>query len=170
MREIAEVTPGRAERWAVEAVAGSVTPVPPVHLPPGHLREDAVYATDSGNGTFLAAEHLRLTYPNRAHRAGGLLVHGILGAGGGRGRPGLPGPGRGALPGDGAFLMTGMEALTATAYRAAPLVCVLRDGKLGQIAQFQKTPLNRETCSELPDYSVEGMAVGRGGPLLPAVS
>ncbi len=39
---------------------------------------------------------------------------------------------------------------------------MLRDGKLGQIAQFQKIPLNRETCSVLPDYSLAGIAEAVG--------
>ena len=67
-----------------------------------------------------------------------------------------------ALAGDGALLMTGLELLTAASYRAAPMVCVLRDGKLSQIAQFQKIPFNRETCSVLPDYSVEDLARATG--------
>ena len=58
--------------------------------------------------------------------------------------------------------MTGLELITASAYSASPLVCVLRDGELSQIAQFQKIPLNRETCSTLPDYSVEGLAMATG--------
>jgi acetolactate synthase-1/2/3 large subunit len=63
-----------------------------------------------------------------------------------------------ALPGDGAFLMTGLELITASAYRAAPLVCVLSDGKLSQIAQFQKMQVNRETATVLPGYDLEGFA------------
>jgi len=76
----------------------------------------------------------------------------------------LANPGRDvvALPGDGALLMTGIELLTAANYRAAPLVVVLRDGKLSQIAQFQKIPFNREPCSSLPDYSIEGLAATVG--------
>ncbi len=72
-----------------------------------------------------------------------------------------------ALPGDGAFLMTGLELITAAAYQAAPLVCVLRDGKLSQIAQFQKMQVNRETSSVLPDYDLEGFARHDRVPLLP---
>jgi len=37
-----------------------------------------------------------------------------------------------------------------------------RDGKLGQIAQFQKIPLGRETCTELPFYGLGEIAVGLG--------
>ncbi len=75
-----------------------------------------------------------------------------------------------ALPGDGAFLMTAMELLTGGAYRATPLVCVLRDGMLGQIAQFQKIPMNRETCTVLPDYSVAGVAEAVGAAFFRIVS
>jgi len=63
-----------------------------------------------------------------------------------------------ALPGDGAFLMTGLELITASAYSASPLVCVLRDGTLSQIAQFQKMMVNRVSSSVLPDYDLEGFA------------
>jgi acetolactate synthase-1/2/3 large subunit len=67
-----------------------------------------------------------------------------------------------ALPGDGAFLMTGLELITARTYGAAPLVCVLCDGKLSQIAQFQKMQVNRETASVLPGYDLEGFARATG--------
>ena len=46
-----------------------------------------------------------------------------------------------ALAGDGAFLMTGLELITAAAYGAGAVVCLLRDGELAQIAQFQRTAL-----------------------------
>jgi acetolactate synthase-1/2/3 large subunit len=162
MCEIAEGHRQVGERWASKPSRDRVTPHRLFTALQANLRQDAVYATDSGNGTFLAAEHLRLAGPNRLiapvdFSCMGYSVPAAVGAA-------LASPGRDvcALPGDGAFLMTGLELLTATAYRAAPLVCVLRDGKLGQIAQFQKIPLNRETCSELPDYSVEGMAAAVG--------
>ena len=55
----------------------------------------------------------------------------------------LANPGRDvvALAGDGAFLMTGLELMTAVAYGAGVVVCLLRDGELAQIAQFQRTAL-----------------------------
>jgi acetolactate synthase-1/2/3 large subunit len=69
-----------------------------------------------------------------------------------------------ALAGDGALLMTGLEMLTASAWDIAPIVCVLRDGELAQIAQFQRTAMNRNTCSELAPYEVSAFAtlVGAG--------
>ena len=42
------------------------------------------------------------------------------------------------------------------------MICVLRDGHHGLIAEFQKIPLNRQTCSILPDYSVQAVAEAVG--------
>jgi acetolactate synthase-1/2/3 large subunit len=125
-------------------------------------RPASVYSTDSGNGTFLAMEHLRLDGPGRFigpvdFSCMGYSVPGAIGAAFAGGDRDVV-----ALAGDGAFLMTSLELLTAATYRAAPLVCVLRDGKLGQIAQFQKIPLARETCTVLPDYRVEDIARATG--------
>jgi thiamine pyrophosphate-dependent acetolactate synthase large subunit-like protein len=58
--------------------------------------------------------------------------------------------------------MTGLELITASAYGASPLVCVLRDGTLSQIAQFQKMMTNRVSASVLPDYDLEGFARATG--------
>lgn len=119
---------------------------------------EAIYATDSGNGTFLAMEHLRLGGPGRFigpidYSCMGYSVPGAIGAK-------FANPGRDvvALAGDGALLMTGLELLTASAYGLGPVVCVLRDGELGQIVQFQRASLNRDTCGVLPPYSLEAFA------------
>jgi len=122
------------------------------------LAPRAIYATDSGNGTFLAMEHLRLDEPRRFigpidYSCMGYAVPAAIGAK-------LANPDRDviALAGDGALLMTGLELLTASALGVSPVVCVLRDGELAQIAQFQRTSLNRHTCSVLPPYQVESFA------------
>ncbi len=119
---------------------------------------DAIYTTDSGNGTFLAMEHLRLSRPACFlapvdYSCMGYAVPAAIGAA-------LANPGRDvvALAGDGALLMTGLELLTAAAYGVGLVACVLRDGELAQIAQFQRTMLNRDTCSVLHPYSVEAFA------------
>ncbi|MBW1806582.1 MAG: thiamine pyrophosphate-binding protein [Deltaproteobacteria bacterium] len=121
-------------------------------------KPDTIYTTDSGNGTFLSMEHLRLDRP--ACFIGpvdfscmGYAVPGAIGAK-------LINPERDvvALAGDGAMLMTGLELLTASAYAVAPLVCVLRDHELAQIVQLQRTSLNRDTCSVLAPYEVEHFA------------
>ena len=78
----------------------------------------------------------------------------------------LANPGRDvvALAGDGALLMTGLELLTASASGSRPSCCVLRDGELAQIAQFQRTALKpghlQRACRP---YSRRGVRARRGG-------
>lgn len=119
---------------------------------------DAVYATDSGNGTFLAMEHLRLERPGRFlapvdYSSMGYSVPAAVAA-----KLARPEADVVALSGDGALLMTGLELLTASSQGAAVVVCVLRDGELGQIVQFQKTVFNRKSCGVLAPYAVEDFA------------
>jgi acetolactate synthase-1/2/3 large subunit len=128
----------------------------------------AIYTTDSGNGTFLAMEHLRLVEPGCFNgpidfSCMGYSVPAAIGA-----KLGNPDRDVVALAGDGALLMTGLEMLTAGSYGVAPVVCVLRDGELAQIAQFQRTALNRDTCSVLAPYSVEAFASGVGAEFVRA--
>jgi acetolactate synthase-1/2/3 large subunit len=123
---------------------------------------EAVYTTDSGNGTFLAVECLRLERPGKFlapvdYSCMGYAVPAAIGAK--LARPDCP---VAALAGDGAFLMTGLELLTAVQQRVPIAVLVLRDRELAQIAQFQATALSRKTASELPDYDVAGLATGLG--------
>ncbi len=128
---------------------------------------EARFATDSGNGTFLAAEGLRLGGPGRFlapvdYSCMGYSVPAAIGAAlDGSGRPAV------ALVGDGAFLMTGLEMLTA-ATRSLPVAfLVLRDRELGQIAQFQATAYNRRPGSRLPDYDLASICAGVGLPCIP---
>ena len=123
---------------------------------------DALFTSDSGNGTFLAVECLRLNRPGRFlapvdYSCMGYAVPAALGAK--LARPEAPVI---ALAGDGAFLMTGLELITAAAQGIAVAVFVLRDRELAQIAQFQAVALNRKACSELPDYDLEGLCRGVG--------
>ena len=120
--------------------------------------EEAIYTTDSGNGTFLAMEMLRLEQPGCFigpvdYSCMGYAVPAAIAAK-------LANPQRDviALAGDGALLMTGLELLTAASYPIAPVVFVLRDGELCQISQLQSTSLVRDTCTVLPDYSTEDFA------------
>jgi len=124
--------------------------------------DEAIYATDSSNGTFLAVECLRLERP-RAFLAPidyscmGYAVPAALGAA-------MACPNRPvvALAGDGAFLMTGLELLTAAQHHLPVMVLVLRDRELAQIAQFQQVALGRKSCSELPDYDLAAICRGVG--------
>jgi len=119
---------------------------------------DAIFTADSGNGTFLAMEHLRLEAPGRFlapvdFSCMGYAVPAAVGA-----TLGNPDRDVVALAGDGALLMTGLELLTAAAYGAGVVAVVLRDEELAQIAQFQRTAFNRAACSHLAAYSVEAFA------------
>jgi acetolactate synthase-1/2/3 large subunit len=150
------------DRWERHSCKDRVSPHALFSSLQRNCREDAIFTTDSGNGTFLAMEHLRLEAPGRFlaptdFSCMGYSVPAAVGAC-------FANPGRDviALPGDGAFLMTGLELITASAYSASPLVCVLRDGTLSQIAQFQKMMVNRVSSSVLPDYDLEGFASTTG--------
>jgi acetolactate synthase I/II/III large subunit len=128
--------------------------------------DDAVYTTDSGNGTFLAMECLRLQSPRSFlapidYSCMGYAVPAGLGAA-------LACPLRPvvSLAGDGAFLMTGLELLTAAQLHLPVMVLVLRDRELAQIAQFQQMALGRKSCSRLPDYDLEGICRGVGAEYL----
>src|SRR5271157_5297157 len=123
---------------------------------------EAIYTTDSGNGTFLAMECLRLPHPCSFlapvdYSCMGYAVPAALGAA-------LACPDRQviSLAGDGAFLMTGLELLTARQLSLPVMVLVLRDRELAQIAQFQQIALGQKTCSELPDYDLAAICRGVG--------
>lgn len=127
---------------------------------------DAVYAADSGNGLFLAMERLRLDRPGRFlapvdFSCMGYAVPAAIGAKLARGSADAV-----AIVGDGAFLMTGLSLTTAAAERAGVLICVLRDGELGQIAQFQRMTYGRTSCVRLPDYDLGSIARGAGASFL----
>jgi acetolactate synthase I/II/III large subunit len=128
---------------------------------------DAIYTTDSGNGTFLAMECLRLPHPRSFlapvdYSCMGYAVPAALGAA-------LACPDRRviSLAGDGAFLMTGLELLTARQLNLPVMVLLLRDRELAQIAQFQQIALGQKTCSELPDYDLAAICRAVGVECLP---
>jgi acetolactate synthase-1/2/3 large subunit len=126
------------------------------------IAPEAIFTTDSGNGTFLAMEHLRLDAPGSFlapvdFSCMGYAVPAAIGA-----KLANPDCDVVALAGDGAFLMTGLELITAAAYGAAPVVCLLRDGELAQIAQFQRTALGAAQASVLPPYDVRSFAAAVG--------
>jgi acetolactate synthase-1/2/3 large subunit len=140
--------------WDAPADAAKVTPPQLLKAVRELVGPTAVYTTDSGNGTFLAVECLRLDQPRSFlapidYSCMGYAVPAALGAA-------LACPGRPvvALAGDGAFLMTGLELLTAAQNQLPVMVLLLRDRELAQIAQFQQTALGRKSCSELPDYDL----------------
>ena len=144
---------------------GNVQRVPPFVLLDALQQtfgDETIFTTDSGNGTFIAMEMLRLTAPGRFlgpidYSCMGYAVPAAIGAK--LARPTSPVV---ALAGDGAFLMTGLELLTAATQGAAVVVVVLRDRELAQIAQFQHTAMNRKTASIIGEYDVEAICRGVG--------
>ena len=161
-----EIAAGHAEvrrDWASARASDGVSP--PLLLQ--RLQEvfgpDTVFTTDSGNGTFIAMEVLRLDAPGQVPGAGRLLLHGLQRAGrdrrqaGPARRAGHRARGRRRFPHDGAR-MPHRPAQTGS----ASAVIVLRDRELAQISQFQETAFNRAVASELPDYDLAALASGMG--------
>jgi acetolactate synthase I/II/III large subunit len=153
--------------WAAYVASENVYPPYLLRTMQAAVGDDAIYTTDSGNGTFLAMECLRLQRPHSFlapidYSCMGYAVPAALGAA-------LACPHRPvvSLAGDGAFLMTGLELLTASQLRLPVMVLVLRDRELAQIAQFQEIALGRKSCSELPDYDLAGICRGVGVEHLP---
>ncbi len=152
--------------WRKERSSAGVTPNALFEALRRYAARDTIWVTDSGNGTFLAMERLRIDAPERFlgpidFSCMGYSVPAAIGAK-------LANPGRDvvALVGDGAFLMTGMELLTASRLEAGAVFVVLRDGLLGQVAQFQQSSSGRRICSELPFYGLEEIATGLGCAVL----
>jgi acetolactate synthase-1/2/3 large subunit len=152
--------------WDAPADAEKVTPPQLLQAVQRLVGPAAIYTTDSGNGTFLAVECLRLDQPRSFlapidYSCMGYAVPAALGAA-------LACPGRPVvcLAGDGAFMMTGLELLTAAQLRLPLMVLLLRDRELAQIAQFQQTALGRKSCSELPDYDLPAFCRAVGAEYL----
>lgn len=130
------------------------------------LPDDAVLVADDGNHTFLTAELFPVRHPRRFispsdFNCMGYAVPAAIGA-----KLANPQLSVVAVVGDGAFLMTGMELLTASTLGLGVVVCVFRDGELGQIAQFQARPYNRKTCTVLGQVKIEGVAAATGAQYL----
>jgi acetolactate synthase-1/2/3 large subunit len=159
------IAAGHAEvwrEWLGEAKAKGVRPAPLLRALQERFGPETIFTSDSGNGTFLAMECLRLDRPGRFlapvdYSCMGYAVPAALGAK--LARPESPVV---ALAGDGAFLMTGLELLTAASLGLPVIVLVLHDGELAQIAQFQSVAMNRKVASVLPDYDLATLCRGLG--------
>ena len=159
---------GRAEVDAELATAsdGRVSPHLLLRALQATFGPETIFTSDSGNGTFLAVEGLRLEKPGLLlspvdFSCMGYAVPAAIGAK--LARPGAPVV---ALAGDGAFLMTGLELLTAAQNGLGVAVFVLRDRELAQIAQFQATALGRKSSSTLADHDLLGLARALGAEAL----
>jgi len=140
--------------WLGEVGGAGVTPAHLLRTLQQRFGPETIFTTDSGNGTFLAMECLRLEAPGRFlapvdYSCMGYAVPAAIAAK--LARPDAPVV---ALAGDGAFLMTGLELLTAASHGVPIVAIVLRDRELAQIAQFQATALGEKACSELADFDL----------------
>ena len=150
------------DEWIGDVGGERVTPAHLLSTAQRVFGPETVYTADSGNGTFLAMECLRLERPRRFlapvdYSCMGYAVPAAIGAR--LARPDAPVV---ALAGDGAFLMTGFELMTAAREELGVIVLVLHDRELAQIAQFQATAMNRKVASRVHDYDVAGLAAGMG--------
>ena len=142
----------------------------PEKVSPGHffaaLRErldhDAQIVVDDGKHTFLTAELFPVYHPRgfispTDFNCMGYSIPAAIGAK-------LVNPDRQvvAIVGDGAFLMTCMETITGVSHGLGVVLFVFHDGELGQISQFQHIPLNKKTCTVLPEIKIEGVALATG--------
>lgn len=161
-KAIREGHAGVEAEWSKDIGGPGVTPFHFLRTLQVHLGQEAIYTTDSGNGTFLAMEILRLDRMGKFlapvdYSCMGYSVPAAIGAK--LGRPEAPVV---ALIGDGAFLMTGLELLTAAREETGILAFVLRDRELAQIAQFQGTALGRRVASSVADFDLKALAQGMG--------
>ncbi len=126
------------------------------------LEDDAYVVLDDGKHTFLAAELLTTTKPNRLisptdFNCMGYCIPATIAT-----KMAHPDKQVVGIVGDGAAQMTGLELVTAKAYGIAPILFVFNDAELGQIAQFQKTPLNKKTSTTIGHLNFEGLALATG--------
>lgn len=148
--------------WRESASATGVTPHALLDALQRRFGPATIFTTDSGNGTFLAMECLRLERPGHFlapidYSCMGYSVPAAIGA-----KLACPDTPCVALAGDGAFLMTGLELLTAASLGVAVAVVVLRDHELAQIAQFQSLALGKKSASRLPNYDLDQVCGGLG--------
>jgi acetolactate synthase I/II/III large subunit len=152
----------RQEQLAVPDNQDAVTPAKLITTLQEIFGPETAYVTDSGNGTFMAMELLRLT---KSRSFMGPIDYSCMGysapaaIGAKMANPHRPVVG---LIGDGAFLMTGLELMTAATYGVGVVACILHDGELSQISQFQRRVMVRDGWTKVHDYQVAPLAKGIG--------
>jgi len=130
------------------------------------LPEDTIVVVDDGNHTFLAAELLPIRRAKgfigpTDFNCMGYAVPGAIGA-----KIARPEAKVVAIVGDGAFTMTCMELLTASRNGVGVTICVFNDGELAQIAQAQRIPYARATCTTIEGIDIAGVAQATGAAYL----
>jgi acetolactate synthase I/II/III large subunit len=153
---------GYREAWYAHDAADKVNPARFFDALRRQTPDDAITVLDDGNHTFLAAELFEIRAPKSVilptdFNCMGYAVPAAIGAK-------LVHPGRAvnAIVGDGAFAMTCMEILTASRNALGVVYYVFHDGMLSQISQFQELPYNRQTCTQIGAFAIEGVAAATG--------
>ena len=142
--------------------------------------EDAYFVADVGQHQMWAAQHLRLTQPDRFITSGGLGAMGYalpaaIGA-----QLGRPTSEVWAIAGDGGAQMTIHELGTAVQENAPVKMAILNNGYLGMVRQWQQlfhdgrisqTPISSPDYVKLADaYGVFGILVERRSELGPSLA
>jgi acetolactate synthase-1/2/3 large subunit len=141
--------------------------------------DDAYFVADVGQHQMWAAQHLRLTHPDRFLTSGGLGAMGYalpaaIGA-----QLGRPGSEVWAIAGDGGAQMTIHELGTAVQENAPVKMAIMNNGYLGMVRQWQQlfhdgrisqTPISSPNYVKLADaYDVLGILVERRSELGPSL-
>lgn len=122
------------------------------------LHPEGIAVADDGNHTFLMAE-LFETYHSKSFisptdfNCMGYAIPAAIGA-----QLANPNKEVACVVGDGAYLMSFIEILTAYKLDLGIVFCVFCDGELSQIAQGQKAPYNKKTCTVLGELNIKGTA------------
>ncbi len=128
---------------------------------------DAIICTDVGQHQMWATQHYTFTFPRQFISSGGLGTMGFglpasIGA-----KVGNPDKTVVDISGDGGFQMTMQELATAVSYDVPVVVCILNNGYLGMVRQWQDLFWNKRysfTCLEVqPDFKLLAEAFGAVG-------